>query len=152
MIWILVSILIVILDQFSKYIVINNFDLNEKVPVINNFFYITHHVNKGAAWGILQGRILLLIIVSSIASIVMIYMLFKIEEKMFRLPISLILGGALGNLVDRILKGGVTDFFDVYIGSYDFPVFNIADSFVVIGSILLGVYILFIYKEEGFKS
>jgi signal peptidase II len=147
MLWILISAVIAALDQVTKYMVFLNIGYGEKIPVINGLFYLTYHVNKGAAWGILQNGRIYLIILTFIASAIMIYLIFSKSDRMFRLSLSFILGGAVGNLIDRILKGSVTDFLDFYIGSYNFPTFNVADSFITIGGILLAYYLLFVYKE-----
>lgn len=152
MLWIIISLIVVIVDQVSKQMIIGNMNYGQAVPVIDRFFYITYHANKGAAWSILQnGRIFFLIITPIIAAII-IRFIFKSENKFLKLSLSLILGGAAGNYVDRLLKGSVIDFLQFNFGSYSFPIFNAADSFVVIGTILLAVYMLFIYKEPDKKG
>lgn len=145
--WIVIIVLIASIDQISKYLIIKNVKYNELIPVINNFFYITYHENKGAAWGILQNKRAIFIIATIILSIIMGYILFKTENHVLKLSLSLILGGAIGNLIDRILKGSVADFLDFHFGSYNFPTFNVADSFIVIGTIILAIFILFFYQE-----
>ncbi|HOJ09043.1 MAG TPA: signal peptidase II [Clostridiales bacterium] len=147
MLWIAIIILITAADQVSKYIVIKSVETGQLIPVINNFFYITYHENAGAAWGILQNKRYIFIFLTIVISIVMIYVLFKTKDKMLKLALSFVLGGAMGNLIDRIIKGSVADFLDFYFGKYNFPTFNVADSFVVIGTIILAVYLLFYYEE-----
>ncbi|NMB97864.1 MAG: signal peptidase II, partial [Clostridiaceae bacterium] len=122
--WIIIMVLIVITDQVSKQIVAANVKTGELIPVIDNFFYITYHTNTGAAWGILQDKRHILIPLTIIFSLVMIYILFKTKDKLLKLALSLVLGGAIGNLIDRMVKGGVADFLDFYFGSYHFPTFN----------------------------
>ncbi len=146
-IWIIIIVLIATIDQISKYLIIKNVKYNELIPVIDNFFYITYHENKGAAWGILQNKRYIFIISTIILSIIMGYILFKTENRMLKLSLSFILGGAIGNLIDRILKGSVADFLDFHFGSYNFPTFNVADMFIVIGTIILAIFILFFYQE-----
>lgn len=108
-----------------------------------------HLENKGAAFSILQGKTIFLILMVSIVSLAILYFLIKYKHKFLRLSLSLILGGALGNLYDRIFSGGsVVDFLEFHFGSYVFPTFNVADILVVVGTILLMIYILFLYKEE----
>ena len=112
--WIIIMVLIVITDQVSKQIVAANVKTGELIPVIDNFFYITYHTNTGAAWGILQDKRHILIPLTIIFSLVMIYILFKTKDKLLKLALSLVLGGAIGNLIDRMVKGGVADFLDFY--------------------------------------
>lgn len=149
MIWAVIILAIIGLDQLTKYIVINRIGLGEEKTVIDGFFYLTHWKNTGAAWGIMQNGKLILIPVTIIVSIVLAYYLVKSKNKMFKVSLSLILGGAIGNLIDRAFReGGVVDFLDFHFGSYNFPTFNVADSFIVIGTILLGYYILFVLKDD----
>lgn len=138
MAWILVVMLLIALDQGVKYIIVQNLSYGEFIPVINNFFYITFWKNKGAAWGILQNNRAFLIGVTLIALILLVYLLKKSESKLSRYSIIMIIGGALGNFVDRAFKdGGVVDFLLFRFGTYEFPAFNVADSLIVCGTILL---------------
>lgn len=147
--WIIISILVVVIDQATKRIILQNMEMGEKIPVIDGFFFITFHRNTGAAWGILQNaRPFFLVIIPVIAAFMVYYML-KNKNRMLRFSLSLILGGAAGNYIDRIVWGRVTDFLLFYIGSYEFPIFNAADIAITCGTILLAVYILFIYKEPS---
>jgi signal peptidase II len=112
------------------------------IEVIPGFFNITYVRNPGAAFGILQGRQYLLVVVSIIASLVLIVMLFREDEKKkaLLLSLSLILGGTLGNLIDRLRFGYVIDFLDFYITlgtERHFPSFNVADSAITCGVTLL---------------
>lgn len=149
MLWIIISILVVIIDQLSKFIVVENITTGEKIPIVENFFYLTLHKNSGAAWGILQdGRTFFLILIPIISAGV-IYFMIKNNSRFLRFSLAFILGGAAGNYIDRLLEGKVTDFLLFYIGSYAFPIFNAADMAVTCGSILLAVYMLFVYKEPS---
>jgi signal peptidase II len=147
MIWAIIIILIVAIDQGTKQIVASKIPYGEIYPVIDKFFYITYHENKGAAWGILQNGRIFFIFVTLLVSSVIIYAISKSRNNMFKLSLAIILGGALGNFIDRVVKGGVGDFLDFYIFSYHFPTFNAADISIVIGTALLAVFLLFIYKE-----
>lgn len=150
MIWFIVVILAFGLDQISKRVVESKVNYGEFNPVIDNFFYISHHRNTGAAWSFLSEYSwsrYVFISLTIVVSIIMIYLMIKSTNKFLSLTLSLIIGGAFGNLIDRILKGYVTDFFEFHFGSYQFPIFNVADMCVVIGTILLAIYLLFIYKE-----
>jgi signal peptidase II len=150
MIWAAIILAIIGLDQLTKYLVIINIEENiGKIPVIGGFFYLTHYKNEGAAWGIMEGWRVVLIPVTIIVSIVLAYYLVKSKNRLFKISLSMVLGGAVGNLIDRAFRsGGVVDFLDFHFGSYNFPTFNVADSFIVIGTILLSYYILFVVKDE----
>ena len=148
MIWVLIIIGGFILDRLSKVWVMDSL-VGNPITVIKDFFYLSHLENEGASFGILQGKTLFLIVLTSIVALVLVYALIKYKDKFLRTTLSLILGGAFGNLFDRIFNdGSVIDFLEFHFGSYVFPTFNIADTFVVIGTILLAIYILFIYKED----
>jgi signal peptidase II len=136
MIFIIVSI-ILSLDQLTKFLIIRNLSYNQSIPVIKGIFHLTLIHNRGAAFGVLKKQVSLFII-TSIAAIALIYFnLKKIGDKKFSIysiSLSLILAGALGNLIDRLFFGYVVDFLDFRI----WPVFNMADSAITIGAILLG--------------
>ncbi len=148
MIWVLISVLVIIIDRISKYVVVSNIETGEMIPVVDKFFYLTLHKNPGAAWGILQnGRLFFLILIPVIAAFI-IYIMIKNKHALMRFSLALILGGAIGNYIDRLFEGKVTDFLLFYIGKYEFPIFNAADIAVTFGTILLAVYVIFIYKES----
>jgi len=147
MFWALIVILIVVADQLSKFIIVKNVEMGEMIEVIKNFFYITYIRNRGAAWSILQNGRYFFIVLTIIASLIIIYLLLKSKNRVYSLALSFILGGAIGNLIDRIVVGSVVDFLEFHFWSYRFPVFNVADTFVTIGTILLAYYLIFIYKE-----
>ncbi len=149
MIWALIIIVGFVLDRLSKFWVLDSI-VGNPVTVIDNFFYLRHLENEGAAFSILQGRTLFLVIMTSVISLIILGILIKNKNRFLRTTLSLILAGAMGNLYDRIFRGGrVIDFIEFRFGSYAFPTFNIADCFVVVGTILLAIYILFIHKEDG---
>lgn len=148
MIWVIIMVLAVILDRITKIFIVNSMTLGQSNAVIDKFFYITYWENKGAAWGIFQNGRYFFIIVTTIVTLVLLYMLYKSDNKLLKTSLAFIIGGAVGNLIDRVYKGSVTDFLDFYFGSYEFPIFNLADSFVVVGTVLLAYYLLFVYKEE----
>lgn len=136
--------LLVSIDQYSKQVVITYLDLGEKMEVIPNFFYVNHVRNTGAAWSLFDGQRTLFIIITILAIIGFGYLLLKIKNNTILHKISylLIIGGSIGNLIDRISYGFVVDFLDFYIFGYDYPVFNIADSFLVVGVILYLITII----------
>lgn len=145
--WILIILGTIILDRITKVITIKGMELSQSIKVIENFFYITYWENKGAAWGMFQNGRYIFITITIVVTAVLIYLLFRSRNKLFSTAVSLIIGGAIGNLVDRIFRGSVTDFFDFRIFGYEFPIFNFADIFVVIGTGLLAIYLLFVYEE-----
>ena len=149
MLWAIIVAVLFALDQITKTYVKNNLPLGQSNEVIQDFFYFTHVENTGAAFGILKNGRYFIIILTKIISFVLIYVMIKNKSKILRLAISIVLGGALGNFIDRLLYGKVTDFLDFYIFGYDYPVFNVADICVYIGTILLAIYIIFIYKEPN---
>lgn len=149
---IIYSIIFFILDLISKVIVNNFVSLTESITVINNFFYLTNVHNLGAAWSLFSGQRILLIVVG-IAALFFIFRWindFKNNNKNIW-AFSLLISGLLGNLFDRIIYGYVRDFLDFRFGSYNYPVFNLADTFIFCGVIVL---ILAIIKgeENGSKS
>ena len=149
MLWAIIVAVLFVLDQITKTYVKTNLPLGQSNEIIKDFFYFTHVENTGAAFGILKNGRYFFIVLTIIISLVLIYIIVKNKSAFLRLSISIVLGGALGNFMDRLLYGKVTDFFDFYIFGYDYPVFNVADACINIGTILLFIYIIFIYKEPG---
>lgn len=149
MLWIIVPILVIAIDRISKYIIVENMAEGQSIPVIEGFFYLALHKNPGAAWGILKESKMLFLILIPLISAAVIYYMLKNRNRFLRFSLLLILGGAIGNYIDRLLEGAVTDFLLFYIGSYPFPIFNAADIAITCGTFLLAVYMLFIYKEPA---
>ena len=150
----LLAIFVIAIDQFTKYLVVKNMELYEQIPVIDNFFYLTSHRNSGAAWGILEGKMGFFYIITIIVIAGIIYYLHKYgkDNVLFASALGLILGGAIGNFIDRIFHQEVVDFFDFIIFGYDFPIFNIADSALTIGVILVIIATLFEEKKQKGKA
>lgn len=138
-------------DQLSKIIVSSSMRLSSSHTIIDNFFYFTYAHNEGAAWGILEGKIPLFLVVSIIAAIGMVYYFTKTtkEEVLTRFGLVLAFAGAIGNLIDRACFGYVRDFIDFVIFGYNFPIFNIADMALVIGIGLVMLEILLGEKIHG---
>ncbi|KAB8138671.1 lipoprotein signal peptidase [Gracilibacillus oryzae] len=134
-----VAVVIIGLDQLTKLWIVRNMELGEQITVIENVFYLTSHRNTGAAWGILAGEMTFFYIITAIVIGFVIYYIQKHakDSKLLGLSLALVLGGAIGNFIDRLFRKEVVDFFDIYIGSYDYPIFNIADSALVVGVILI---------------
>ncbi len=147
MLWVIIAILVVAIDQITKYIVVSNIGPSEMIPVIDRFFYLTLHRNPGGAWGIFQNSSVVFLVLVPVIAVFLLVAILKSDDRFLRAVLGLILGGAVGNYIDRLAGGKVIDFLLFYIGSYPFPVFNAADIAVTCGTILLAVYVLFIYKE-----
>lgn len=144
---------IVIIDQVTKAIVDRTMPLHYSIPIIDGFFNLTYIRNTGAAFGIFAGshevfRLPFLIGVSVLAIGFMLVMLRRLREgeSGVATALSFILGGALGNLIDRILYGEVIDFLDVYWKGYHWPAFNVADSFITIG---VAITLYYLIKAKG---
>ncbi len=146
----ILSIVVVLLDQVSKILTTHYMDLHDSKEVLGDFLRYTYIKNPGMAFGIQIGNKTLFTIFSIIASIIIFIYLLRTrgDKKYVKLSLSLILGGAIGNLTDRILYGSVVDFIDVGIGTLRWPVFNVADSAVTIGMFILIGIILFEKKQD----
>ena len=132
----------IIIDQLTKFLVVKYMTIGQSLSIIDHFLYITSHRNEGAAWGILQGKMLFFYVVTLIVIGVVILWIRRLDvkkEKLLVIALSLILGGAIGNFIDRVMYQHVVDFIDTYIFGYDFPIFNIADSALCIGVFLMAV-------------
>ncbi|WP_028307429.1 signal peptidase II [Desulfitibacter alkalitolerans] len=145
MIFAVTAIVIVILDQLTKHFIIISMHPNESIPVIENIFHITFVRNPGAAFGILQNQIAFFIVVTIIVIFLLVGVYWKLarENTILTIGLSLQLGGAVGNLIDRIRFSYVVDFLDFRV----WPVFNVADMAIVTGVILLAWQLL-VWPEE----
>ena len=137
----LTAILITVADQWTKHVVRSDFSYGESRPVIDGFFNLTYVRNTGAAWGMLGDHTHILTIISMVMLVVMVVFRrsFLNDTWQHRLALGLMIGGIVGNLMDRLRQNWVTDFFDFYIGSWHWPCFNIADAAICTG---VGIYIL----------
>lgn len=136
----------VALDQLVKYLVVHGMALGESIPVIEGIFHITRYHNTGAAFSSFEGqRVLLIAMPVVLIAVGLGYMIMhRDQSRKLLVPIAMIIGGGIGNLIDRIAAGYVVDMFDFRV----FPIFNVADSFVTGGCILLCIYILFFSERE----
>ncbi len=139
-----IALAILALDRFTKWVVSANIALHDSISIIPGFFRLTHVQNRGAAFGLFsdspsEWKIAVLVLFSLIALVVVSALLWKNSHSMTTtgVGLALILGGALGNLWDRILTGHVVDFLLFYLGSYQWPAFNVADTAIVVGAFLL---------------
>ncbi len=145
--------LVLLLDQLTKLYIVSRFSLYESVTIIEDFFHITYIRNPGAAFGIFAGsaasfRIPFFLTLSFVAIIGMLFFYKTVTEKLLRIALSFILGGALGNMIDRARLGEVIDFIDVHWYSNHWPAFNVADSAITIG---VGLMILDMFIKERQK-
>jgi len=147
---------ILLLDQWTKSMVVQKLPLYQRVNVIQGFFNLTHVRNTGGAFGIFGGEkgglgSILFVVVSLIAigAIVFLFVKIKENEKTLALSFSLILSGAVGNLIDRLRYGEVVDFLDFHLFTYHWPAFNVADSAICIG---IGLMALELLKGDHKKS
>lgn len=136
---IILSIIFLIVDQITKILVVNSLVPGENIEIIKNIFSIIYTNNTGAAFSILLGKRIFLIVVAVLIIGVLLYYIKrnKIEKKIDIIALSFIIGGSFGNLIDRIIRGYVIDFISIKIGNYNFPIFNVADALIVVGVILL---------------
>ncbi|ALC80987.1 MULTISPECIES: signal peptidase II [Bacillus] len=137
----LAALLIIGLDQLTKWLVVRNMYFGESIPIIDQVLYITSHRNTGAAWGILPGQMWFFYGITCLVIVFIIYYMQKHakQNKWLGISLGLMLGGAVGNFIDRVFRQEVVDFVHVIIVNYHFPIFNVADS-----SLCIGVGLLFI--------
>lgn len=147
----IVAAIVVLLDQATKWYVRQTVGLYQSIAVIASLFHITHVRNSGGAFSLFAGsssafRLPFFLLVSIIAIVVLLYFVSKVEPRQWLLLFALggILGGALGNLVDRIVAGEVTDFLDFHWHGYSWPAFNVADSCITTGMLILLVHSLLV--------
>jgi signal peptidase II len=140
----LIAIAVVVLDRVTKWAIVQTITLDDAINVIPGLFRLTHLENTGAAFSLFADSTspfkTMLLIAFSLGALAMVSFLLWKERTIFNagtLALSLILGGAVGNLWDRLVDGKVTDFLDFYIGIHHWPPFNVADSAIVVGALLL---------------
>ncbi|CAM3929319.1 lipoprotein signal peptidase [Staphylococcus xylosus] len=145
-----ITIVILLLDQITKFIVASSMRVGDSFNVIPHFLNITSHRNNGAAWGILSGKMSFFYIITIIILVVLIVFYIKEAKQhlLMQVAISLLFAGALGNFIDRVLHGEVVDFVDTNIFGYNFPIFNVADSSLTIGVLLIVIALLTDMKKE----
>jgi signal peptidase II len=146
----IIAAIVLLLDRLTKWAVASNIAFRDSIVVIPGVFRLTHVQNTGAAFGLFaesssQWKVGALVSFSIIALVIVCALLWKNSHSLSTTTIglSLILGGAMGNLWDRMVSGHVVDFLDFYVGTYHWPAFNVADSAIVIGAVLLVSEIVF---------
>ena len=151
----LIAVTVIIVDQLTKYWITQSMRLHESIPIIPNLFSFTYIRNPGAAFGLLAGssnafRTVFFGITSLFALALLGTILVRLPEKGWigQVSIAGILGGAIGNLIDRLRFGEVIDFLDVYVEAYHWPAFNVADSAISVGVVCLIIHFAFERKES----
>lgn len=146
----IITILLIAIDQITKYIALINLKPISSTVFIKGFMDFTFVENRGAAFGILEGQRWFFVVITVIISVAIIYAFLKLPNKKeymyLRVSLVLILSGAIGNVIDRFFRGYVVDFFEFTF--INWPVFNVADIYVVVGTMLFAFLLLFVIKEE----
>ncbi|GGV08695.1 signal peptidase II [Lactobacillus acetotolerans] len=145
--YLIISLLVVVADQGLKSFIINNYSVGEVHQIIPGILSFNYLQNNGAAWNILTGQMWLFYIISTLAIIICLYFLFnkKYKNPLFDVGISLVLGGIIGNFIDRLHLKYVIDM--LQLDFMHFNIFNIADSAITVGVILVFIYLIFF--DEG---
>jgi signal peptidase II len=140
----LIAAVIIALDQFTKYLVVKYMELGQSIPLIADVFHLTSHRNMGAAFGILQNQRWFFIVITTVVVIGIVISLIRLGKNQPRasLALSLVLGGAVGNFIDRAMTGQVVDFLDFTL--INFPIFNVADMAITIG---VGILLLDVFLD-----
>ncbi|EPA0823431.1 signal peptidase II [Enterococcus faecalis] len=150
-VYFLISALLVGLDQWSKYLTVQNISLGETKEFIPGFLSLTHLRNTGAAWSLLEGKMIFFYVITVIVSVVIIYLLIKNYKKSiwYSVGLSFVLAGAIGNFIDRVRLGYVVDMLQT--DFMNFPIFNVADNTLVVGVICIFIYLILDEKaaKEG---
>ena len=141
---VLFVIILFIVDIISKVLIENNLELYESIDIIKGFFSITYAQNTGAAWSIMEGKMIFFYIITIIGLVFMYYLYKNAKDNTIeKYAVLMMIGGTLGNLYDRVLYQYVRDFLDFIIFGYDFPVFNFADTFLCCGVFIYIVKVLY---------
>lgn len=147
---VILAVFLLGLDQLTKLLVVTKMDEGDSIPVLGKYLAITSHRNSGAAWGMLQGQMIFFYIVTVIVLAILVYVYFKEAKNnlLLQIAIVMLIAGSLGNFIDRILFQEVVDFVDVLLIFYDFPIFNVADSALSVGVVLMLVEFFLMGKGE----
>ncbi|MCK4575657.1 signal peptidase II [candidate division WOR-3 bacterium] len=143
------SFSVIFFDQLSKYIISNKMYLGQSIKLIGSFLCLTYAKNPNAAFGIPIGSPILMIVLTSVATVLLIFYFFRLKDNgnLIYVGLAMIIGGAIGNLIDRIRMRMVIDFIEIGVKRFKWPIFNIADSFVTIGIIII-LFIWIFHKKR----
>lgn len=149
----LVLIPTLLLDYITKYLIRTNLDLYQSISIIDGLFNIVYVLNPGAAFSFMADmnesyRQLFFVSISTFASILLMIVYAFEKTKIGQIGFALVLSGAIGNLIDRLFLGKVVDFLDFYIGTHHWPAFNVADSRITVGVVLISIELLFLRKKH----
>ena len=144
---ILIAIVLLALDQLTKFLISNNLQLYQEIPIIKNFFSLLYIRNTGAAFSIFEGKIWLFYLASLIGLIVVVYLFKTSKNKLIDLAATFLVAGILGNLIDRLIYQYVIDFLSFTFFGHSFAIFNLADSFITIAVILYLIDLLINEKK-----
>jgi signal peptidase II len=155
LLFVLPALSVILLDQISKILIAGTINHYESVKIIDGFLNLVHVRNRGMAFGLMNrpdtGLSYYFLVFTTILAVLLIFLWFnrlKNADGRLLIGLSLILGGAIGNLIDRLRLREVIDFLDFYIGSYHWPSFNLADSSITVGALWLAMNILFFHSHE----
>lgn len=150
--WAGLIVILILLDQLAKHEALLHLKNKESISLISGVLQLSYVENRGMAFGMLEGRQLLFVGMCVVFCIALIWLFIRIPKNRYYLPLlvtgAVLFGGAAGNFIDRIVRGYVVDF--IYFSLIDFPVFNLADIYVVCGGIVLVLLVVFRYKDEDF--
>jgi signal peptidase II len=148
------AVVIVLLDQITKAAVLKYFQIHQSLPIINGLLNLVHVRNRGMAFGVMNrphsGLSFYLLVGASLGALALLLFWvrkLKDEERGILLGLSLVLGGAVGNLIDRVRFHEVIDFIDFYVGQYHWPAFNVADAAITVGTFLVAISLIFSHKS-----
>ncbi|MGN1047248.1 MAG: signal peptidase II [Eubacteriales bacterium] len=149
---IIILIAAIFLDQITKWLAVLFLKEIDTLPLIKNVLHLTYLENTGAAFGILKNNRWIFLVVSAVAIVALLFYLakFRPKNKWLLIGLSFIVGGGIGNMIDRLLLGYVIDFIDFRL--INFAVFNVADAFVCIGAVLVIIYVFFFSEKESKKE
>lgn len=151
------ALAVIVLDQISKFVIIRLLDIHETIPVISGFFNLVHVRNRGMAFGLMNrpggsDYSFYFLVSATIGAVILLVFWFaglKKDERRLILGFSLIIGGAVGNLIDRLRLREVIDFLDFYISPYHWPAFNVADSAITLGTFWIAINIVLRRSSNG---
>ncbi len=148
-----ISLIAIFLDQITKIHIRKTLPVSSGYDVIPGILQILHHENPGASWGMMKGQTTLFLVIAVVVVIGLGIFATRIPQEKKYLPMnlatSLILAGAIGNTIDRIMKKTVTDF--IYVSCINFPIFNVADMYIVVATFGIAAMVIFVYKEDDLQ-